>query len=136
MSKQVSASQRAVVAKRANYKCEYCKLSEEDAFLYFHIDHIVSQKHGGGNELENLAYACPQCNQHKGTDLATFLGSYQNIIPLFNPRQEEWSAHFKAEAGEIIPKTEIGEATVKLLRLNEPERIVIRQILQDIGQYP
>ncbi len=136
MSKKISLSIRANVAERANYKCEYCRLREEDAFLDFHVDHIVSQKHGGGSELENLAYACPQCNQYKGSDLTTFLGSYRNIVPLFNPREEDWFVHFKAEKGEVIPKTKIGEATVKLLRLNDPERVIIRKLLQEIGLYP
>ena len=50
------------VAERANFRCKYCRIHQDDMFISFKIDHIVAQKHGGGNEIENLAYACPHCN--------------------------------------------------------------------------
>lgn len=65
MSK-ISKSTRLEVAKRANHRCEYCHLHEEDMFLSFELDHIIAQKHGGTDGLDNLAYACTHCNQHKG----------------------------------------------------------------------
>ena len=30
------------------------------------LEHIVPRTHGGGNDLENLALACPRCNWGKG----------------------------------------------------------------------
>jgi HNH endonuclease len=63
------------------------------------MDHVVSQKHGGGNEVENLAFACPHCNSHKGSDLTTFIESYEDIVAIFNPRSTLWSDHFFAEGG-------------------------------------
>ncbi len=127
---------RDQVAERAGYRCEYCRIKEEDSFLRFHIDHIISQKHGGGNELENLAYCCPHCNQHKGTDITTFVDTYDNLVPLFNPRKEDWFQHFRMVEGEIVALTEIGKATVKLLQLNNAERLIIREILQEVGALP
>jgi 5-methylcytosine-specific restriction endonuclease McrA len=88
MKNYISAKLRKTVATRAGLCCEYCRLHEDDSFLPFEVEHIVSKKHGGGNELSNLAYACPQCNQHKGTDLVTFLESYADLITLFNPRTQ------------------------------------------------
>lgn len=111
MSCYISKNLKVKVAERAGQRCEYCRIHESDSFLSFEIDHIVSLKHGGGNEEANLAYACPHCNQHKGTDLTTFLESYQDIISLFNPRLHTWTAHFEARSGEILPKTRTGEAT-------------------------
>lgn len=64
---------RLKVIERADFRCEYCKIHQDDMFISFEIDHIIAQKHGGGNEIENLAYACPHCNQHKGTDMVTFI---------------------------------------------------------------
>jgi 5-methylcytosine-specific restriction endonuclease McrA len=136
MRRRIPNSLREKVAERAEFRCEYCRVHEDDSFLPFEIDHIISLKHGGGNEERNLAYACPHCNQHKGTDLTTFLESYQDIVPLFNPRIHKWSDHFDVEEGQILPKTKIAEATIKLLRFNDPERVVIRQILMEIGLYP
>ncbi len=127
---------QTLVAQRAGHRCEYCRLHEDDAFLAFEIDHIVSVKHGGGNEFENLAYACPHCNHHKGSDLTTFLDDYDDIVSLFNPRRQEWADHFNPVNGEILPVTRTGEATIKLLRLNEPDRLILRQILIQAGRYP
>ena len=62
MSRYISDKLRALVAHRAGFRCEYCRLLAEDAFFRFHIDHIVSVKHGGETVEENLAYACQICN--------------------------------------------------------------------------
>ena len=104
-------------------------------FLSFEIDHVVSAKHGGGNETDNLAYACPHCNNHKGSDLTTFLDFYDDIVILFNPRRHEWAAHFDVFDGEIVAKTRIGQATVKVFRFNEPDLVILRQLLTQSGRY-
>lgn len=136
MKRHVPDTLRQFVAARARHECEYCRLSQQYSFLPFEIDHIVSLKHGGGNEPENLAYACPHCNQAKGSDLTTFLDSYQDIVSLYNPRVHIWNEHFAVENGEIIPNSRIGQATVKLLQFNQPERLIHRQILSEDGRYP
>jgi hypothetical protein len=134
MSRHISTSTRLFVAKRADFRCEYCRMHENDSFLPFEIDHIISVKHGGGNEPENLAYCCPHCNQNKGSDLTTFLKSYKDIVTIFNPREQIWTDNFTMEEGEILAKTRIGEATVKLLKLNDPERLILRRLLLDVGR--
>ena len=93
MSK-ISKAKRLKVAKRARYRCEYCCLHEDDLFLSFELDHIIAIKHGGSDDLENLAYACPHCNQHKGSDLVTVLDDSDEFVPLFNPRVLLWEEHF------------------------------------------
>ena len=115
--------------------CEYCKVDEEDHFLTYHIDHFIGIKHGGTNDLENLIWACPYCNQNKGSDLVTVISSIAEYIPIFNPRKQKWSVHFYAENGEIIPKTLTGEATIKLLKFNYPDILIFRQILFQNGRY-
>lgn len=136
MKHRISRKLKRQISERAQLRCEYCRVHEHDSFLPFEIDHIVSVKHGGGNELSNLAYACPHCNQHKGTDLTTFLENYSDVATLFNPRTHHWNEHFLIENGEIISLTRTGQATVKLLRFNEPERLIFRQALAAIGRYP
>ncbi len=136
MRKSIPEKVRSFVAQRAGYSCEYCRLHQDYLFLAFEIDHIVSLKHGGGNELANLAYACPHCNQHKGSDLTTFLGSYDDIIPLFNPRKDLWSEHFETINGEIIAKSRTGQASIKIFRFNNPDLLILRQTLAQVGLYP
>jgi len=136
MRSYISKRTKEKVIERAIYKCEYCQLSEIYSFLPFQIEHIISIKHGGGNELENLALACSHCNSYKGSDLTTFLDNYEDIVVIYHPRKEDWSTHFENKNGEIISKTRTGQATIKLLRLNEPERVAIRKILSQVGLYP
>lgn len=136
MSPRLPDTLRQFVAERAGFCCEYCRVLEEYFFLPFQIDHIASLKHGGGSERNNLAYACPHCNQFKGTDLTPFLESYQDFVVLFNPRRHVWNEHFDAENGLILAGSRIGEATIKTLRLNDPERLIHRQILMEDGLWP
>jgi hypothetical protein len=136
MSTYLSEKIRIFVAECANYCCEYCRLHARYMFLAFEIDHIIGIKHGGGNEKENLAYACPHCNQHKGTDLTTFLDSYDDIVLLFNPRKHIWSEHFEAIDGEIVAKSRIGQASIKIFKFNEPDMLILRRTLNQAGLYP
>ena len=48
---------RLSVAKRADYLCEYCLISEQDTILGCAIDHIISIKHGGSSNGEHLMFA-------------------------------------------------------------------------------
>lgn len=136
MRTTISAAIRKLVARRAGNRCEYCQFHEDDLFFSFEVDHVVSLKHGGGNEPENLAFACPHCNNHKGSDLTTFLDDYDDIVRLFNPRTHEWSTHFQAIDGEIVPLTRIGQATVKILRFNQADLVMLRRLLMQAGRYP
>ena len=58
------------------------------------------------------------------------------LIPLFNPRTDRWDEHFGLQFGEIVPLTSVGEATVRLLKLNAPQRIAEREWLTSHGRYP
>ena len=43
-------------------KCAYCGCECYDGY---HIDHKIPLSKGGGNEIENLALSCPNCNWSK-----------------------------------------------------------------------
>jgi 5-methylcytosine-specific restriction endonuclease McrA len=62
---------RRLVAERARGCCEYCLLHQDDSPDTHQIDHIVAVRHGGQTVEDNLAYACAECNHHKGVDFAT-----------------------------------------------------------------
>ncbi len=55
---------------------------------------------------------------------------------LFNPRADRWEAHFALDAGRLVGKSEIGQVTITLLRLNDDERVLERTWLQRLGEYP
>ena len=71
MSSYISPEIRQIIASRANHVCEYCLVAEEDAYFRFQVEHIISRKHGGSSELDNLALACVFCNRYKGSDIAS-----------------------------------------------------------------
>jgi len=134
MSSYISANLRRMVGSRANGSCEYCLIHERDTYLGCQVDHIISEKHGGATEPENLAYACVFCNRSKGSDIGSIASSTGELTRLFNPRTDRWSDHFVMQDGIIQPQTPVGEATVRLLGLNSAERVLERQSLGQAGR--
>ncbi len=57
---------RRTVRERAGLRCDYCLLTGEDSLFPLQIEHIIARKHGGSDEVENLALACDRCNLLKG----------------------------------------------------------------------
>ena len=55
---------RKLVESRAFGRCEYCLLEPADAGLPHEIDHVISRKHGGEGNPENLVFACYLCNRY------------------------------------------------------------------------
>jgi hypothetical protein len=51
------------------------------------------------------------------------------LVPLFNPRLEEWVDHFRWRGAELEGKTSIGRATIDVLRINIAERVEHRRLL-------
>jgi hypothetical protein len=127
---------RQAVAVRAHHVCEYCLIGEEDAFFRFQIEHIISRKHGGSSELENLALACVFCNRYKGSDIASLKPETNELIRFYNPRTDRWREHFRPNEAIIEPLSEIGEATIRILQMNYDEQILERQVLHRRGRYP
>lgn len=136
MASDVSEQQRAEVAHRAEFRCEYCLIHEDDAGFPHQVDHVVSRKHGGVSSLENLAYACVLCNRRKGSDVASIDSQTGKMTPLFHPRRDRWIDHFRVDEEFIRPLTAVGRVTLQLLRLNAPERLSERRLLQTLGAYP
>ena len=136
MSNYTSPETRQIVASRANHVCEYCLIAEADAYFRFQIEHIISRKHGGSSELENLALACVFCNRYKGSDIASLKPETDELVRFYNPRTMRWREHFRLNGVMIEPLTEIGEATVRILQMNHDDQILERQVLSRRGRYP
>lgn len=123
------------MAGRAAHRCEYCPLHEDDSYSTHQIDHIVSRKHGGLSELDNLAYACLRCNVWEGSDIGSLDPQIGELVSLFNPRYHVWSDHFVFRGAVIEPLTAEGNATARLLKLNLDKRVAERQLLAASGRY-
>jgi hypothetical protein len=122
-------ARRGAIAARAGFRYEYCRLREADDGLAFHVEHIVARKHGGGDDLENLALACQFCNLHKGPNLSGIDPSSGATVELFHPRRDAWDSHFSVENFRLLGLTAKGRATIRVLAMNDPERIRLREIL-------
>jgi len=132
---EIPEALRRQVAGRASFRCEYCLFPERYATFRHQIDHIISVQHGGQSLLENLAYACIHCNRLKGPNIAT-LDQTGQVSRLFDPRHQNWSDHFGLDGAVIEPVTDIGEATVRLRKINDILRVQKRLLLQQAGVYP
>ena len=136
MSSPVSPILRELVARRAEFLCEYCLLRECDLYYGAQVDHIISERQGGPTTLENLAFACAWCNRQKGSDIAAIDPATGQLVRLLNPRTDRWSEHLLLVGGRIEWRTAIGEATVRLLKMNDQHRIEEREALRANGKYP
>lgn len=122
---RLAPSLRFKAIKRAHKRCEYCQKPDDREFnsASHEVDHIIAEKHGGATRLDNLAYACLQCNRHKGTDYRSFDPHTGIDIRLFNPRLQHWNEHFTLHLnGTITARTPEGRAAARLLHFNDPTR--------------
>ena len=128
----VSEAVKQSVRERAKYLCEYCHSLELLSANRFTIDHLVPRSLGGSDDINNLALACRRCNERRYNFVAGIDPETQEIVPIFNPRQQQWADHFvwTLDGTVIQGSTPIGRATCIRFDLNDmryPEHDSIRQ---------
>jgi hypothetical protein len=124
------------VEARAAGRCEYCRMHQTLQGATFHLEHIVPQSRGGLFDAANLAWACPGCNLRKSDRTEAVDSETSESVPLFNPRTEAWSEHFRFDNFTVVGLTSIGRATIAALALNQPRRLLIRQAEQLFQLFP
>lgn len=131
MTERLPERIRREVAERAARRCEYCRRPDGMGFYASHVDHIIPLLHGGSSSLDNLAWACFQCNVLKGANVASYDPKTNLLTPLYNPRTQVWDTHFQIDMASAVisGKTPIGRVTVRLLEFNHIEQIETRQAL-------
>ena len=135
MARWISADLRQAIADRAQFLCESCLIAEADAFYGCEVDHIISLKHGGSSEQDNLAYACALCNRAKGSVIGS-VSTTGEFTRFFNPRTDRWAEHFRLEQAVIRPLTTVGEVTARILAFNDSARLHEREEMIRFGNYP
>lgn len=135
MTSSPSAALRKFVAERAGNRCEYCLLPESLALHRHEPDHIVPVQHGGTTDESNLALACMRCNRFKGPNVGSFDPATGLLAPFFNPRKQAWLDHFQLAGHLIVPLTPEARVTVKLLRLNDADRVLERRLMLEAGLF-
>jgi hypothetical protein len=134
----MTAALRLRVRERAFHCCEYCQMLEELSHDPFSVEHILPIVKGGLDDFLNRAWSCLGCNLYKFTATHAFDFVSGDLVPLYNPRQNTWSDHFKWEDDYslIVGISPIGRATVLRLRLNRLGLVNLRKILVVAGKHP
>ncbi|HEY7349978.1 MAG TPA: HNH endonuclease [Ktedonobacterales bacterium] len=134
----ISKALRLRVSEQARFRCGYCLTQEELTGTPMEIDHIIPESLAGRTEDENLWLACKLCNDYKGDRVAALDQATDEIVPLFNPRQQRWSEHFAwTPTGEtIVGLTAVGRVTIELLNLNRESLVRARRRWVEAGWHP
>jgi 5-methylcytosine-specific restriction endonuclease McrA len=115
----IDAETRRFVRERADERCEYCRLHQNNSELVNHIEHVVARQRGGIDDIDNLALACHRCNLHKGPNLSGVDPSTGRVENLFHPRRDRWHEHFAFQDAYIKGLTPSGRGTVEVLAFND-----------------
>ncbi len=118
-------------------KCCYCerRVNQEG---YMHIEHFFSKNLFPQRVVEwlNLLPCCERCNKLKGTHKT-------HIEPIIHPIHNNPKDFLLLRAYRFYKKNDIGETTVKLLKLNDYERLSknrfeigskVREMLDDLEE--
>ncbi|MFN8460126.1 MAG: HNH endonuclease [Anaerolineae bacterium] len=134
----VSADLRRQIVEDAGHLCGYCLSDEALMGIALSIDHIIPTAAGGQTIRENLWLACRPCNEFKGVQTHANDSETNEVVPLFNPRNQAWPNHFawSDDKVHIIGQTPTGRATVVALQLNRPMLVRARRRWVSIGWYP
>jgi hypothetical protein len=124
------------VAARAGDRCEYCRMHQALQGATFHVEHTVPGSRGGSSDLANLAWACPACNLHKSDRVEAVDPESGAMVPLFNPRRDKWSDHFRWEGYQVVGLTPVGRTAVFAFHLNHPRRLMIRKAEEMFQLFP
>jgi 5-methylcytosine-specific restriction endonuclease McrA len=134
MSQHVPAALAKLVRERAGRCCEYCRLPQSSQEAIFHIDHITPRSTRGATAPNNLALACVTCSLRKAARTHARDPLSNERVPLFHPRQDQWSEHFRWTKGcRLLGRTATGRATIAALGMNRPAVIAIRKALVKLG---
>ncbi len=122
----ITVEDRQAVRETYGYCCGYCGVSEADIGGELQLDHYQPTTRGGGDNRDNLVYACEHCNRFKGNywpdegDPASF--------HILHPGEDDLSTHLQITAsGRIEGLTPRGWFHIRRLHLNRPQLIVWRQ---------
>lgn len=137
MRSRIPKEIRQKVQERAVWRCEYCHLPERLAYSQYHVDHIRPIIHGGSPDDDaNFAWACMDCNTHKGPNLSSIDFETQIHTFLYNPRTQHWDDHFQYDSlGYIKGLTPEGRVTIRILDINHIDRLAYRHIMFELGDW-
>ena len=129
---------RQLIIEQAGNRCGYCLVDQDLLYVPLEFEHILPRSRGGQTIAENLCLTCSICNGYKSDQMEALDPATQQIVPLFNPRLDDWWKHFRwSDDGlEVIGLTPTGRATVIALQLNTLQRAKTRLRWVSVGWHP
>lgn len=129
---------RERVRQGAKNRCGYCLVRQDIIPIRLTIEHIIPISAGGSSDEDNLWLACSTCNTYKGEQIKARYPKSKRIVPLFNPRRQDWFRHFywSRDGTRIIGRTATGSATVNALQLNNELSLAARRFWVLVGEHP
>jgi len=127
------------VRRAARDRCGYCLRPQHLVMARLEVEHIIPRSRGGASEAPNLWLSCPLCNRHKADRTSGTDPESGSVVPLFNPRRQRWSEHFRwsSDGLRIEGLTPTGRATVAVLRLSDdPDALTARSYWVLAGWHP
>ena len=120
-----------LIRQRFHKACGYCGVTETDVGSELTIDHYRPLAKGGGEDENNLIYACMKCNQFKG-DFWPDDEQIEQETRILHPFLDDLSAHLvvNVQTGYLEPITKAGKFHIGLLRLNRPQLVEHRLVRQ------
>ncbi|MEO7330346.1 MAG: HNH endonuclease signature motif containing protein [Minicystis sp.] len=119
---------RARTSERFEQRCAYCDVHEDDAGATLTIDHHRPRAHDGDDEDDNLVYACPRCNDHKGSYWHEHDPPH---VRLLHPLRDALADHLREEEdGRVLGITEEGIFFIRRLQLNRTQLVAYRRGLR------
>jgi hypothetical protein len=127
------------VREAARHRYGYCLSPQHLVMARLEVEHIIPVARGGVSDESNLWLSCPLCNRSKGDRTSAADPETGEMVPLFNPRSQRWSEHFRwSDDGlRIVGLTPTGRATVAALHLaDDPDAILVRSYWVLAGWHP
>jgi len=115
------------IRRRYQYACGYCGVTELDAGGELTVDHYRPRSAGGGDDADNLVYACARCNQYKG-DFWPDPDCIARQRRILHPLVDDLAAHLveDEQTGHMKVLSETGRFHLALLRLNRSQLVAHR----------
>jgi hypothetical protein len=137
LSEYIAVEIRRKVRKRFEERCAYCQSRESLSVVTFEVEHIIPVSRGGQTQFENLCLACPSCNRHKSNRVSVLTSSGIETR-IFHPQLDVWLDHFdwSINGTIIVGVTDVGAATLELLKMNRPQLVEVRSYWRVLGMHP
>jgi hypothetical protein len=74
-----------------------------------------------------------QLQRAQASNVAGISPATGRLIRLFHPRKDSWRRHFEWDGPRLNARTATGEATIRVLNINDPDRVELRRILLAAG---